>query len=502
MLLLGIDVGTSSIKVSLVDAHSQLCIASSQYPEYETPILSPKPGWAEQSPEMWWDNVQHAILKMHAEHDYISTDIIAIGIAYQMHGLVLVDKEQNVLRNSIIWCDSRAVEIGEEAFHDLGEEKCLSHLLNSPGNFTASKLAWVKNNEPAVYEKIDKIMLPGDFIAMKFTGEITTTSSALSEGIFWDFQSNTLSEDVINYFGFDNNLVPNVQPLFSEHGYLKETIAERLSLKAGIPVTYKAGDQLNNALSLNVLKPGEIAATAGTSGVIYGVSDKLNYDPQSRINGFAHVNHKAGEARIGILLCINGAGIFNRWIKNITGSNISYNALNEAAAKVEIGSNGLMTLPFGNGAERMLNNQIVGAHFNNLDLNVHTTAHMVRSVQEGIAFAFRYGLDIMRENEIDPNIIRAGKSNLFLSDVFTRSFVNATNVAIEFYEGDGSFGAAIGAGIGAGIYNASAPFNNRKAVTLMEPGNQDLYNDLYERWKALLDEKIKSTVENKNLLLA
>jgi xylulokinase len=490
MLLLGIDIGTSSIKVSVVDADTQQCIASAQYPEIEVDILSVQPGWAEQSPELWWEHVNEAILKCNATKKYNPKNIIAIGIAYQMHGLVLVDKEQQVLRNSIIWCDSRAVEIGEEAFHNLGEEKCLSHLLNSPGNFTASKLAWVKNNEPAVYEKIDKIMLPGDFIAMKFTGEITTTSSALSEGIFWDFQNNTISDDVINYFGFDRDLFPIIQPLFSDHGHLKQTIADRLSLTTGIPVSYKAGDQLNNALSLNVLKPGEIAATAGTSGVIYGVSDKMNYDPQSRINSFAHVNNNDNERRIGILLCINGAGIFNRWIKNITGANVSYNALNEAAAKVDIGSNGLMALPFGNGAERMLNNQIIGALFNNLDLNVHTTGHMIRSVQEGIAFAFRYGLDIMRENKIDPKIIRAGKSNLFLSDVFTRSFVNATNVAIEFYEGDGSFGAAIGAGIGAGIYNASDPFSNRKAVALIEPDNQNVFNDLYERWKALLEEKI------------
>lgn len=493
MLLLGIDLGTSSIKVSVVDADTQSCIASAHYPETEVDIIAVQTGWAEQGPDLWWEHVTQAILKCNATKKYDPKDISTIGIAYQMHGLVLVDKAQNVLRNSIIWCDSRAVEIGDEAFNKIGEEKCLSHLLNSPGNFTASKLAWVKNNEPSVYEKTDKIMLPGDFITMKFTGECTTTSSALSEGIFWDFQNNTISEDVINHFGFDREMIPTVVPLFSAHGYLMQTVADRLSLTAGIPVTYKAGDQLNNALFLNVLRPGEIAATAGTSGVIYGVSDKLNYDAQSRINSFVHVNNQQDENRIGVLLCINGAGIFNRWIKNIAGTNLSYNALNEAAAKVDIGSNGLMTLPFGNGAERMLENQIVGAHFHNLDFNVHTTAHMIRSVQEGIAFAFRYGLDIMRENGIDPNIIRAGKSNLFLSNVFTRSFADTTNVSIEFYEGDGSLGAAVGAGIGAGIFSSTDPFINRKPVSFVDPGNKNLYNDLYEKWKELLNERIKRT---------
>ncbi|HLG39791.1 MAG TPA: FGGY family carbohydrate kinase, partial [Chitinophagaceae bacterium] len=444
MLLLGIDLGTSSIKASVIDAATQKCIASGQYPETEADIISLQPGWAEQSPDQWWENVKQAILKCHAEEKYDPADIAAIGIAYQMHGLVLVDKEQHVLRNAIIWCDSRAVEMGNKAFHAIGEEHCLSHLLNSPGNFTASKLAWVEENEPSIYKKIDKVMLPGDFIAMKMTGDCTTTISALSEGVFWDFKQNKISKDIISYFGFDHTLFPSLNPVFSIHGHLKETVASRLSLKAGIPVSYKAGDQMNNALSLNVLQPGEVAATAGTSGVIYGVCDELSYDQQSRINSFAHVNHapspvmeRAG-VRIGILLCINGTGIFNRWMKNIAGTNHTYAGLNEAAAKVPIGSDGLIALPFGNGAERMLNNQIVGGHFHNINFNIHTTVHMVRAVQEGIAFSFRYGFDIMKENGVNPSVIRAGKANLFLSDVFTQSFVNTNNVAIEFYDGDGS----------------------------------------------------------------
>lgn len=491
MLLLGIDLGTSSIKVSVIDAQSQQCIASAHYPETETDIISLHPGWAEQSPDQWWENVKQAILKCHSCDLYRPADIGAIGIAYQMHGLVLVDKQQHVLRNSIIWCDSRAVEIGNKAFHAIGEEKCLSHLLNSPGNFTASKLAWVKENEPDVYKKIDKIMLPGDFIAMKLTGDCTTTASALSEGIFWDFKENAISEDVIDYFGFSRSLFPSIQSLFSPHGYLKDSVAERLSLKTGIPVSYKAGDQPNNALSLNVLQPGEVAATAGTSGVIYGVSDELNYDLQSRINSFAHVNYKADEVRIGILLCINGAGIFNRWMKNIAGSNHTYDGLNEAAAKIPVGSEGITALPFGNGAERMLNNQIVGGHFHNMDFNIHTVAHMVRAVQEGIAFSFRYGLDIMRENGIHPTIIRAGKANLLLSEVFTQSFANVNNVAVEFYEGDGSFGAAMGAGIGAGIYkNAVAASENRKPVGIVKPVATKQYDGLYERWKELLNDQL------------
>ena len=494
MLLLGLDIGTSSVKASVVDAQTQQVIATASYPETETEIIAIKPGWAEQSPEQWWNDVQQAILKCNAQSKYNPKDIGAIGIAYQMHGLVLVDKDHNILRHSIIWCDSRAVEIGNKAFETVGEEKCLSCLLNSPGNFTASKLAWVKENEPEVFAKIDKIMLPGDFIAMKLTGETTTSISALSEGIFWDFKNGEISKDILNYYGFDENLLPEVRDLFSPNGLLKNNIAQLLGLQENIPVSYKAGDQPNNALALNVLKPGEVAATAGTSGVIYGVSDQLAYDKQSRINSFAHVNHDAQKTAIGILLCINGTGIFNRWIKNIAGVHMSYTELNILANNVKPGSDGLFAMPFGNGAERMLNNKIVGAHFNNIDFNIHSTPHLIRAVQEGIAFSFRYGLDIMRENGMEPTVVRAGKANLFLSDVFANAFAGVNNVTVEFYEGDGSYGAAIGAGIGAGIFkDATEAFTNRKPIGSVEPNQTKLYNELYEQWKILLEAYLRTT---------
>ncbi len=487
MFLLGIDIGTSSVKVSVTDAASGQCLASAQFPEAETGILSLQPGWAEQSPDQWWENVKQAILKCHASGKYRPADIAAIGIAYQMHGLVLVDKEQHVLRNAIIWCDSRAVDTGNKAFEEIGAGYCLSHLLNSPGNFTASKLAWVKQHEPGIYEKIHKIMLPGDFIAMKFTGDITTTVSALSEGIFWDFTSHEISKALLSYFGFDPSLFPPVKDVFGPHGQLKETVATRLSLKPGIPVSYKAGDQFNNAISLNVYHPGEVAATAGTSGVIYAVTEELIADSQSRINSFAHVNHSATDARTGILLCINGCGITNKWARDLTGSHYSYRQMNEAAAMVEAGCNGMQVIPFGNGAERMLHNRTVGAHVLRVDYNVHTAAHLFRAVQEGIAFAFRYGMDIMHENDIFPSVVRAGKANLFLSDVFAESFANATGLPVELYNTDGSRGAAGGAGIGAGIYKDHRDiFSAIRPVRTVEPGKMNIYAPLYESWKETL----------------
>ena len=487
MLSLGIDLGTSSIKVSVVDASTQRCIASAQYPETEREIISSQPGCAEQSPTQWWDDVKKAIQKINAGNKYNPRDIKAIGIAYQMHGLVCIDKNTNILRDSIIWCDSRAVEIGNDACQKIGEEKCLSHLLNSPGNFTASKLAWVKQYEPEIYEKIDKIMLPGDFIAMMFTGEISTSIAALSEGIFWDFKNNELSKDVMKHFGFDISFIPEIRNVFAEHGKLSSPVAKELSLTAGIAVSYKAGDQPNNALSLNVLQPGEVAATAGTSGVIYAVIDQLIHDKQSRVNSFAHVNHTTEENRIGVLLNINGTGILNRWIKNIAGSSLTYQQINDAAATIKPGSDSLTILPFGNGAERMLNNKTVNAHIRQIDFNRHGSAHLYRAAQEGIAFALRYGFDIMRENDIHPSVIRAGRANMFLSSVFTETFVNTTNTPVEFYNTDGSIGAAIGASIGAGFFKSfKEAFSKNKPIQKVEPQQTTLYNDLYEQWKTVL----------------
>ncbi|RZK41482.1 MAG: carbohydrate kinase [Pedobacter sp.] len=493
MLLLGIDVGTSSIKASVVDSASGNIIASAQYPDTESEILAPKYGWAEQSPDLWWEHVQQAILRCNAQKKYDPSSIAAIGIAYQMHGLVIVDENQNSLRNSIIWCDSRAVKLGEQALNDIGEEFALSHLLNSPGNFTASKLAWVKQNEPDVYSKTAKMMLPGDYIALKLTGEITTSISALSEGILWDFLNNSLSKEIMEYYGFDNSLIPQIKPVFADHGQLLKNVAENLGLKTGIPVSYKAGDQPNNALSLNVTKPGEVAATAGTSGVIYGVTDQLVNDIHSRVNTFAHVNHEIERQRLGVLLCINGTGSMNRWTKSLFDSSMNYTTMNNVAKNVAPGSEGLLVLPFGNGAERMLNNKMVGVHFQHIDLNLHTKAHIFRAVQEGIAFAFRYGLDILKENGMQPSIIRAGRSNLFLSDIFAQSFVNITGIPVELYENDGSYGAAVGAGIGAGIYqSADEAFVNKKPSQLIEPNSENI-EEQYQKWKRLLERQLNTT---------
>ncbi|WP_455498808.1 xylulokinase [Coprobacter sp.] len=495
MYLLGYDIGSSSVKASLVDAQSGICVASDFFPKQEMEIIAVKSGWAEQNPEKWWENLKLATESVLKQSKANASEIKAIGISYQMHGLVVVDKNQKVLRPAIIWCDSRAVPYGEKAFESLGNEYCLSHLLNSPGNFTASKLAWIKANEPEVFEKIDKIMLPGDYIAMKLTGDSCTTISGLSEGIFWDFKNNTISKELISYYGFDQSLIAKIVPTFGLQGEMNVEAAAVLGLKEGTPVTYRAGDQPNNALSLNVLNPGEIASTAGTSGVVYGINGHVNYDPLSRVNTFAHVNHDKDNTRLGVLLCINGTGILNSWIKrNVASSDTSYSDMNELASQVKIGADSVSIIPFGNGAERILQNREVSASIHGVNYNIHDKRHLMRAAQEGIVFSFKYGMEIMEGMGIDIRTIKAGHANMFLSPLFRNTLAGITQATIELYDTDGSVGAAKGAGIGAGIYkNAEEAFSSLKKIEVIEPEKKDIaaYQGAYNLWKKRLEESMK-----------
>ena len=488
--LLGFDVGSSSVKASLVDADTGVCAASAFYPEKEAPIVAIKAGWAEQDPQMWWDNAKLSLKKVMSDAGDSGEDIKAIGISYQMHGLVCVDKDKQVLRPSIIWCDSRAVPYGEKAFGELGAEKCLSHLLNSPGNFTAAKLAWVKDNEPDVFDKIYKIMLPGDYIAMKLSGTINTTISGLSEGMFWDFKNKDAAGFLLDYFGFDKSMIADIVPTFSIQGEVSAAAAAELGLKEGTPISYRAGDQPNNALSLNVFNPGEIASTAGTSGVVYGVLGEVNYDKRSRVNTFAHVNYTKDMDRLGVLLCINGTGILNAWVRrNVAPEGISYSDMNDMMASVPIGSEGVTIIPFGNGAERVLENREIGCSIHGVNFNKHSKAHIMRAAQEGIVFSFCYGMEVMQQMGMDIRKIHAGKANMFLSDIFRDTLAGVSGATIELYETDGSVGAAKGAGMGCGIYkDNNEAFASLKKLSVIEPDEKHRaeYLEAYTRWKEKL----------------
>jgi xylulokinase len=491
MIFLGYDLGSSSVKACLFDSDEGRATARVSYPDREMTIHAPTPGWAEQQPESWWDAAKMATQRLLTRSGARPSEIRGIGISYQMHGLVVVDEQGTPLRPSIIWCDSRAVDVGERAFEALGKKRCLETLLNSPGNFTASKLAWLRAHEPRVFDRVHKLMLPGDYLAFRLTGRIATTISGLSEGMFWDFSNASPASFLLKHYGIPSHVLADIVPTFGEQGQLHENAARELGLHPGTPVTYRAGDQPNNALSLNVLQPGEIAATAGTSGVVYGVSDVARADPGSRVNSFAHVNHREDAPRLGVLLCINGAGSSNRWVRDVLG--MSYDEMNAEAERVSIGADGLVALPFGNGAERMLGNRDHGGCFEHLNFNIHGGPHLARAVQEGVAFSFRYGMDILGELGMRPSVIRAGRSNMFSSGLFRDAVTGATGVSLELYHTDGAEGAARGAAIGAGTYTSFAQaFERLEHEGSLDPApeRRAAYEDAYSRWLTELHKRI------------
>lgn len=477
-----------------MDSQTGEPLASATSPEKELDIIAERPGWAEQNPQIWWENVISATQQIKAAVKFNAADVKAIGISYQMHGLVVVDRNNELLRPAIIWCDSRAVQIGQKAEQDIGNEKCLKRLLNSPGNFTASKLKWVMQNQPVLYAKIHKIMLPGDYIAMKMTDRITTTPSGLSEGIMWDFQKQGIAELVLDYYGISEDLIADVVPTFSVQGRLTKAAADDLGLKAGTVVSYRAGDQPNNALSINVLNPGEIAATAGTSGVVYGITDKPDFDSKSRVNTFVHVNFAPETPRYGVLLCLNGTGILNSWLRRVLGDTTSYDRMNELAAQAPVGCKGLVILPYGNGAERTLQNKDIGASVYGLNFNTHNTSHLLRAAQEGIVFALNYGLGIMHKTGVEVRAVRAPNANMFLSPLFGRAFATVTQAVVQLYDTDGSQGAARAAGVGAGIYKSlDDAFVGLKPVKTIEPDEKltPAYNQAYEKWQNILKYELE-----------
>ncbi|MFA5292671.1 MAG: FGGY family carbohydrate kinase [Phycisphaerae bacterium] len=485
MFFIGYDAGSSSVKASLLDGQSGKIIASATSPKKELEIIAAKAGWAEQNPEIWWENIKKATAELLAASKVNPADIKAIGISYQMHGLVLVDKNKQLLRDAIIWCDSRAVPIGEKAAKEIGEQKCLQTLLNLPGNFTATRLKWIKDNQPDIYKKIFKAILPGEYIAMKMSDRIVTTPGGLSEHIMWDASKGGPADIMLDYFGFEKDFYAEVLPSFSEQGELTAKAADELGLKAGTKITYRGGDQPNNALSLNVLNPGEIAATAGTSGVVYGITDKPVYDGKSRVNTFVNVNYSKTAPRYGVLLCVSGTGILNSWLRKNVADNIDYHAMNELAAKAPIGSDGLVILPFGNGAERTLENKDFGAQISGLRFNTHTKQHLLRAGQEGIVFALNFGLQIMHGIGVKVSKVRAGDANMFLSPLFGKAFACVTDAVVELYNTDGSAGAARGAGIGLGFYkDFSQAFAGLKSTRTIEPDKKlsQQYKEAYENW--------------------
>ena len=482
---LGIDLGSSSVKTCIYDIGSGKSIDSFTYPDSEMEIISEQDGWAEQDPNYWWECISHTFDHLREKNDFQS--IRAIGISYQMHGLVVVDKKYNPLHNAIIWCDSRAVETGQKAEIEIDNDIFKMKTLNTPGNFTASKLKWLQDNKQDIYDKIHKIMLPGDFIVHKLTNKLTTTPMGLSEGIMWDFQSQAVSEDILDYYNIKNTLIPHVVDSIGDQGTVSDDMVERFGFGKDIKVSYRAGDQPNNAFSLNVLEPGEIAATAGTSAVIYSVTDKNITDLNNRINTFLHCLNSNTSKRNGLLLCINGSGIAYSWIKSLLKEK-SYKEMDIKSEKIN-SPEGIKFYPFGNGSERLFGNKKIDSHLLGLDFNKHNNNHIIRSVLEGISFSLCYSIELLRDFGVNVETVKVGKANLFLSKVFRESFVNSANVKLQMFDTNGAEGAARGAALGSGHYkDAKEAFGSLKLISEEIPNGDNTYYDRYLDWKIFLNK--------------
>ncbi|MDP5172530.1 MAG: FGGY family carbohydrate kinase [Bacteroidia bacterium] len=500
MYFIGYDIGNANIKAALFDGESNRVVEVIQYPNTGMDMISRRTGWAEQQPELWWMHFCMATRKLLSQTGVNPAEIEAIGIAYQMHGLVLIDSDGQVLRPAIIWCDGRAVKIGQQAFEEIGEKYCLENFLNSPGNFTASKLKWVKDHEPDIYQKIDKVMLPGDFIAYKLTGEKQTTVSGLSEAILWNFQEKRIAHEVLDYFELSSDVLPGCVPTFSIQGRVSQEAADLTGLASGTPLSYRAGDQPNNALSLNVLNPGEIAAISDTSGVVYGIVDRPTFDMESRVNAFAHVNYEENFDRIGVLLCINGAGTLYHWMKHqVAHHSHDYPNMERMAASVPPGADGLVMLPFGNGAERMLDNRNVNAQLANLQFNRHKRAHLYRAALEGVGFAFAEGVNLLKAMGLETNVIRVGNDNMFQSNIFATTIATLLNCEIEVVDTTGAIGAARAAGVATGYYaSLQEALSGVHTSTVYEPDADSApVEHAYHAWQSWLQHLVHGSAANR-----
>ena len=487
MYFLGYDLGSSSVKAALFDIKTHKVIASASYPPQEMKISSPYPGWAEQDPEEWWQNVIQVTRLLMSQVPSEKHKVQGIGISYQMHGLIVLDKNRQILRPAIIWCDSRATIQGEKLYKSLGATYCQQRLLNAPGNFTAAKLSWIRENEPEIFGQIDTIMLPGDFLAFKLTGEIFTTISGLSEGTFWDFENHEPAEKLLNCVQGSGEILPKLTDTFGLQGNLTTKAAHALNLPSDIPLWYRAGDQPNNALALGVSAPGEVAASGGTSGVVYGIADAHINDTKNRINSFAHVNHSKPETRLGVLLCINACGILYRWIRQNIGNSATYDQLELLAAQSMVGAQGLSFLPFGNGGERMLLFKNESAQLYGLDLNRHERKDLIRAGLEGVAFSFVYGIEMMKTLGVPIQKINVANDNLFQSDIFSQTIANLAEATIEMKVTTGAIGAAQAAAFASGAYASlkEATFDPTISKTF-NPAISGHYKQAYEQWKNYL----------------
>lgn len=455
--LLGIDIGTSGTKTVLFDeAGNTIASALGEYPLYQ-----PNVGWAEQDPEDWWKATFSTIKAVLGKSGVNPSDVKGVGLSGQMHGAVLLDKDNQVLRKAIIWCDQRSSAECDQITSIIGKERLIEITANPAlTGFTASKVMWVKNNEPEIFEKVKKILLPKDYIRFKLTGEFATEVSDASGMQFMDIPKRKWSSEVLDKLGIDKGLLGDVYESQEVSGKVHKAAAELTGLKEGTPVVGGAGDQAAGAVGNGIVRPGVISSTIGTSGVVFAFSENVSIDPKGRVHTFCHAVPNTWH----IMGVTQGAGLSLKWFRDnfcieekrtaeLMGID-PYVLMDQEADRVEAGCSGLIYLPY-----------MMGERTPHLDPNAkgvffglsakHEKQDMLRAVMEGVVYSLKDCLEIIKEMGVDVSEVRAsgggGKSKLWRqmqSDVFGTEITT-----INSSEG-GALGVALLAGVGTGVYSS------------------------------------------------
>ncbi len=482
--LLGVDIGTSGTKTVLFDVAGNTIMSDLQ----EYPLYQPKVGWAEQDPEDWWRAVYTSINNVVFKSGVKAEEIKGVGLSGQMHGAVLLDGNNNVLRKSIIWCDQRSSAECEQITSLIGKERLIEITANPAlTGFTASKVMWVKNNEPDIYEKVRKILLPKDYIRYKLTGEFATEVSDASGMQFMDIANRKWSDEVLTKLGIDKSYLADLYESQEISGRINSGSAKLTGLKEDTPVVGGAGDQAAGAIGNGIVKPGIISSTIGTSGVVFAYSDKVTIDPKGRVHTFCH----AVPGTWHIMGVTQGAGLSLKWFRDnfcIEEKRVAelmgvdpYVLMDKEAEKVEAGCSGLIYLPY-----------LMGERTPHLDPNArgvffglsakHEKPDMLRAVMEGVVYSLADCLGIIKEMGVDVSEVRAsgggGKSKIWRqmqADVFGSSICT-----INSSEGP-ALGVALLAGVGAGVYSSVGEACDSIIKVVTEQKADSALHDKYKR---------------------
>lgn len=490
--LLGIDIGTSGTKTVLFNEMGDtIASAIGEYPLYQPHI-----GWAEQEPEDWWQATVDTIKQVLDTSGVNPADIKGIGLSGQMHGMVLLNKEGNVLRSSIIWCDQRTQEECHKITEIIGKERLIEITANPAlTGFTASKVMWVKNHQPDIFEKIYKILLPKDYIRYKLTGEFATEVSDASGMQFLDVPKRTWSGEILNKLGLDYKWMPAVYESQEVSGKVTKKVAQLTGLAPGTPVVGGGGDQAAGAVGNGIVKPGVISSTIGTSGVVFAHMDEVNIDPRGRVHTFCHAVPNTWH----VMGVTQGAGLSLQWMRNNFGAaerelaeflDIDpYELMTKEAQKAAPGCEGLIYLPYLMGERTPHLDPYAKGVFFGLSAK-HGRNEMIRTVMEGVAYSLRDCLEIIKGMGVSVSEVRAsgggGKSSLWRqmqADIF-----NNPITTINSSEGP-ALGAALLAGVGTEVYNSvpEACEAAIKTISVQQPieANVNVYDKYYEVYKEL-----------------